>query len=121
MSIHKFGYSVESLQKIKSEKSKNQAVKDVMQLLYNKRLFDSFQNKDQTFESYLSFSDEYLLQKYGKEIQTSDGVFYLSDLDYSTREDIVKCLKKDEFKDIVDLKYRMKLTDIELNFVLFEN
>ena len=48
-------------------------------------------------------------------------MYYLSDLDYSTREDIVKCLKKDEYKDIVDLKYRMKLTDTEINFIFFEN
>ena len=103
------------------EKCKNQTIKDVIQLLYNKGLFDSFENKDQIFNEYLYFSDEYLLEKYGKEIQTSDGVYYLSDLDYSTREDIVKCLKKDEYKDIVDLKYRMKLTDTEINFILFEN
>ena len=103
------------------EKCKNQAVKDTIQLLYNKGLFDSFENKDQIFNEYLYFSDEYLLEKYGTEIKTSDGVYYLSDLDYSTREDIVKCLKKDEYKDIVDLKYRMKLTDTELNFILFEN
>ena len=103
------------------EKCKNQTIKDVIQLLYNKGLFDSFENKDQIFNEYLYFSDEYLLEKYGKEIKTSDGVYYLSDLDYSTREDIVKCLKKDEYKDIVDLKYRMKLTDTEINFILFEN
>ena len=102
------------------EKCKNQAVKDVIQLLYNKGLFDSFENKDQIFNEYLYFSDEYLLEKYGKEIKTSDGVYYLSDLDYSTREDIVYSLKKDEYKDIVDLKYRMKLTDTEINFILFE-
>ena len=102
------------------EKCKNQAVKDVIQLLYNKGLFDSFENKDQIFNEYLYFSDEYLLEKYGKEIKTSDGVYYLSDLDYSTREDIVKCLKIDEYKDIVDLKYRMKLTDTEINFILFK-
>ena len=103
------------------EKCKNQAVKDTIQLLYNTGLFDSFENKDQIFNEYLYFSDEYLLEKYGKEIKTLDGVYYLSDLDYSTREDIVKCLKKDEYKDIVDLKYRMKLTDTEINFILFEN
>ena len=102
------------------EKCKNQAVKDVIQLLYNKGLFDSFENKDQIFNEYLYFSDEYLLEKYGKEIKTSDGVYYLSDLDYSTREDIVYSLKIDEYKDIVDLKYRMKLTDTEINFILFE-
>ena len=102
------------------EKCKNQAVKDTIQLLYNKGLFDSFENKDQIFNEYLYFSDEYLLKKYGKEIQTSDGVYYLSDLDYSTREDIVYSLKIDEYKDIVDLKYRMKLTDTEINFILFE-
>ena len=103
------------------EKCKNQTIKDVIQLLYNKGLFDSFENKDQIFNEYLYFSDEYLLEKYGTEIKTSDGVYYLSDLDYSTREDIVKCLKKDEYKDIVDLKYRMKLTDTEIKFILFEN
>ena len=103
------------------EKCKNQTVKDTIQLLYNKGLFDSFENKDQIFNEYLYFSDEYLLEKYGTEIKTSDGVYYLSDLDYSTREDIVKCLKKDEYKDIVDLKHRMKLTDTEINFILFEN
>ena len=64
------------------EKCKNQAVKDTIQLLYNKGLFDSFENKDQIFNEYLYFSDEYLLGKYGKEIKTSDGVYYLSDLDY---------------------------------------
>ena len=103
------------------EKCKNQTVKDTIQLLYNKGLFDSFENEDQIFNEYLYFSDEYLLEKYGKEIKTSDGVYYLSDLDYSTREDILKCLKIDEYKDIVDLKYRMKLTDTEINFILFEN
>ena len=103
------------------EKCKNQTVKDTIQLLYNTGLFDSFENKDQIFNEYLYFSDEYLLEKYGKEIKTSDGVYYLSDLDYSTREDIVYSLKIDEYKDIVDLKYRMKLTDTEINFILFEN
>ena len=103
------------------EKCKNQTVKDTIQLLYNKGLFDSFENKDQIFIEYLYFSDEYLLEKYGTEIKTSDGVYYLSDLDYSTREDILKCLKIDKYKDIVDLKYRMKLTDTEINFILFEN
>ena len=102
------------------EKCKNQAVKDTIQLLYNKGLFDSFENKDQIFNEYLYFSDEYLLEKYGKEIKTSDGVYYLSDLDYSTREDIVYSLKIDEYKDIVDLKYRMKLIDTEINFILFK-
>ena len=102
------------------EKCKNQAVKDTIQLLYNKGLFDSFEIKDQIFQSYLNFTDEYLLEKHGTEIKTSDGVYYLSDLNYSTREDILKCLKIDEFKYIVDLKYRMKLTDTEINFILFE-
>ena len=51
------------------EKCKNQAVKDTIQLLYNTGLFDSFENKDQIFNEYLYFSDEYLLEKYGKEIK----------------------------------------------------
>ena len=105
---------------VELEKCKKQTIKGVIQLLYNKGLFDSFENKDQIFNEYLYFSDEYLLEKYGKEIKTSDGVYYLSDLDYSTRDDILKCLKIDEYKDIVDLKYRMKLTDTEINFILFK-
>ena len=106
---------------VELEKCKKQTIKDVIQLLYNKGLFDSFENKDQIFNEYLYFSDEYLLEKYGKEIKTSDGVYFLSDLEYSTREDIVYSLKIDEYNDIVDLKYRMKLTDTEINFILFEN
>ena len=98
------------------EKCKSEAVKHTIQLLYNKGLFDSFEIKDQIFREYLTFKDE----KYGEEIKTFDGVYYLSDLDYSTREDIVKCLKKVEYKNIVDLKYRKKLTNTEINFILFE-
>ena len=104
------------------ERCKSEAVKDTIQLLYNKGLFDSFENKDQIFDSYLTFSEEYLfhlLEKYGTEIQTSDGVYYLSDWNYSTRQTVLNSLKKDQYKDIVDLKYRMKLTDTELNFLLF--
>ena len=39
------------------EKCKKQTIKDVIQLLYNKGLFDSFENKDQIFNEYLYFSD----------------------------------------------------------------
>ena len=37
------------------------AVKDVIQLLYNEVLFDSFKNKDQDFVSYPTFIEQYLL------------------------------------------------------------
>ena len=84
-------------------------------------MFDTFENKDQIFHDYLIFTNQYLLEKYGTEIQTSDGVFYLSDLDYSTRQTVLNTLEKDQYKDIVDLKYRMKLTTSEINFILFEN
>ena len=56
-----------------------------IQLLYDKGLFDSFLNKDQAFANYLTFSESYLKEKYGKTIPTSDGENYLSDLEYSTR------------------------------------
>ena len=39
------------------EKCKKQTIKHVIQLLYNKGLFDSFENKDQIFNEYLYFSD----------------------------------------------------------------
>ena len=47
---------------VELEKCKKQTIKDVIQLLYNKGLFDSFENKDQIFNEYLYFSDEYLLK-----------------------------------------------------------
>ena len=67
-------------------------------------MFDLFEKKEQIFHDYLSFTDEYLLEKYGKEIQTLEGLYYLSDLDYSTRQTVLNSLKKDQYKDIVDLK-----------------
>ena len=56
------------------EVCKSEAVKDTVQLLYNKGIFDSFENKDQIFQSYLTFTNQYLLEKYETEIKTSDGV-----------------------------------------------
>ena len=78
------------------------------------------ENKDQIFHDYLTITDEYLLKKCGKEIQTSNGVYYSSDVHSSTRQIVLNSLKKDQYKVIVDLKYRMKLTDTELRFILFE-
>ena len=86
------------------EKCKSEAVKDTIQLLYNKGLFDSFENKDQNFNEYLTFTNQYFLENYGTETQTSDGVYYLSDLDYSTRQTVLNSLKNDHYTDIVHLK-----------------
>ena len=91
---------------------------NIIQLLYDKGLFDSFPNKDQAFANYLTFSESYLKEKYGKTIPTSDGEYYLSDLDYSTRQSILESLKKYSYKDLVDMKHRMKLTPTEINFIL---
>ena len=44
-----------------SENSKQATIKDVTRL-YNKGLFNSFINKDQVFEPYLTFSDKFLLE-----------------------------------------------------------
>ena len=93
---------------------------NIIQLLYDKGLFDSFPNKDQAFANYLTFSESYLKEKYGKTIPTSDGEFYLSDLEYSTRQSILESLKKDSYKDLVDMKHRMKLTPTEINFILYD-
>ena len=41
---------------------------NIIQLLYNKCLFDSFPNKDQAFANYLTFSESYLKEKYGETI-----------------------------------------------------
>ena len=91
----------------------------VGQLLYDRGLFDSFPNKDQVFEKYLTFSQAYLLEEYGKTIPISDGENYLSDFEYSTRETFLKSLKKDSYIDIVDMRHRMKLTSTEIIFVLY--
>ena len=93
---------------------------NIIQLLYDKGLFDSFPNKDQAFANYLTFSESYLKEKYGKTIPTSDGEYYLSDLEYSTRQSILDSLKKDSYKDLVDMKHRMKLTPTETNFILYD-
>ena len=106
---------------VELEKCKIQAVKDTVQLLYNKGFFDSFENKDQIFHECLTFTNQYLLEKYGTEKQTSNGVYYSSDSDYSTRQTVLNTLKKDQYKNIVDFKNRMKLTTSEINFILFEN
>ena len=103
------------------EKCKSEAVEDAIQLLYIKGLFDSFESINQKFQPYLTFTNQYLLEKYGTEIRISDGVYHLSLLDYSTRENLVTCLKKVEYIDTADVKYRRKLTTIEINFILFEN
>ena len=93
--------------------------KEIIQLLYDKGLFDNYPNKDQVFESYLIFSDEYLLNKYGKEIKIGQDIYYLSDLNYETsRENIIKGLTKQEKLDMVDIKYRMKLTESEISRII---
>ena len=57
---------------------------EIIQLFYDKGLFDNYKNKDQIFEKYLIFTDEYLLKKYGNEIKIGEDIYYLSDLDYET-------------------------------------
>ena len=102
------------------DKCKQKAVRETIQTLYDKGLFDSYDNKDQMFEKYLNFTDEYLLEKYGKEIKVSeDEIYYISDLKYSVREDIVARLRELGFKDVVDMRHRMKLTGTEINFMNF--
>ena len=59
--------------------------KDVIQVLYSEGLLDSLETKDSNFEAYLTFTDEYLLERYGTEIKTSDGVYSVSDLGYSKK------------------------------------
>ena len=93
---------------------------NIIQLFYDKGLFDSFPNKDQAFANYLTFSEFYLKEKYGKTIPTSDGEYYLSDLEYSTRQSILDSLKKDSYKDLVDMKHTRKLTPTEINFILYD-
>ena len=48
----------------------------------------STQNKEK-FQSCRSFSDEYALEKFGMGLQTSDGFYYVSDLNYSTQQTVL--------------------------------
>ena len=112
--------NAEEVKKLKTKLS-NCNIKEVIQLLYDKGLFNSFENKDQVWVDYLKFTPNYLLEKYGTEITTQEGVYLLSDLKYSTRSQVVEALKKDKYKDIVDLKHRMKLTQHEINYILFQS
>ena len=99
--------------------NKEQIKKEIIQLLYDKGLFDSFPNKDQVFEPYLIFTDNYISKKYGNEIKIGQDLYYLSDLDYETsRENIIKALIKQEKLDMVDIKYRMKLTESEISRII---
>ena len=48
-------------------------------------------------------------------------MYYLSDLNYETsRENIILGLIKQEKLDMVDIKYRMKLTDDEISRIINE-
>ena len=93
---------------------------NIIQLLYDKSLFDSFPYKDQAFANCQTFSETYLKEKYGKTKSTSDGDNYLSDLEYSTRESLLKSLKKISYKDLVDMKHKMKLTPTEIILILYD-
>ena len=90
--------------------NKNTVTNNIIQLLYDKGLFESFPNKDQAFANYLTFSETHFSETYGKTIPASDGEYYLSDLEYSTKKSILKSLKKDSYIDIVDMKHRKQLT-----------
>ena len=70
---------------------------NLIQLLYDKGLVYSFPKKDQAFAKYLTFRETHFLEQYGKTIPTSDGEYYMSDLETDlsvcTRESILKSLK----------------------------
>ena len=44
---------------------------NIIQLLYDKGLFDAFPKKDQVFANYLTFSEASLFKKHRKTIPTS--------------------------------------------------
>ena len=45
---------------------KEKTIKEIIQLLYDKGVFDDAKNKDQVWEPYLNFSDKYLIEKIWK-------------------------------------------------------
>ena len=93
--------------------NENIITNNIFQLLYDKGLFDSFINNDHLLANYLTLSEAYLLVRYGQTILSSDGEYYKSYLEYSTREIKLKALKNDSNIVIIDMKHRMKLTSLE--------
>ena len=73
--------------------------------------------KIKVFEPYLSSQMDTCWKRRNR-IQTSDGVYYLSDLDYSTRQTVIHFVDKEEYRDIADLECRRKLTNCENNFII---
>ena len=101
--------------------SEGKFIKNMIQLLYDRGLFENFPIKDQVFESYLSFNEDYLLKKYGKEIVLDGNIYYLSPLEQETpRENIIQGINNNETIDMVDLKHRMELTKIEISRIINE-
>ena len=49
------------------DRNKITVTNNIIQLLYDKGLFDSFPNKDQAFANCLTFSETYLLEKLEKQ------------------------------------------------------
>ena len=47
-------------------------------------------------------------------MKTTDGVYHQSDLAYSTTEDTLLSLRKNEYKDLDDHKNGMKKTDTDI-------
>ena len=54
------------------DQNKISITNNIIQLLYNKGLFDSFPNKNQAFANYLTFSEPFLKEKYGKTFSFSN-------------------------------------------------
>ena len=49
------------------DRNKITTTKNIIQLLYDKNLFDSFPNKDQAFANYLTFSETHLWKSMEKQ------------------------------------------------------
>ena len=74
---------------------------------------------DQIIESFLTFSDEYLLENYGRGNENIRWCMLPLRLEPFNKRTCITLPKKDEYKDIVDLKYRMRVTDTLNNFMHF--
>ena len=59
------------------DQNKITIINNIIQLLYDKGVFDSFPNKDHVFAHYRTCSETYIKEKYEKTIPTSDGEYYL--------------------------------------------
>ena len=61
------------------------------------------------------------IDKCCEEMKLAEGGYYLPDLKFSTRNEILVLKNKDKYTGLVAMKQQMKLSEEEVDFVLFSS